>query len=176
MSKASPANSANNNSMKDVLGNRLDASFSNMSAYPSVMGFLKAGYKHVHAPCFVYPGKADPVTVASGAVTPWVDGNKIEIIPAGAITQWFDLHWAQISAISANDDYTMTLWSGASADVQIAQFSFVRNDNFSQEGDRPIQIIPLAPNTKVSASLACGDGDGATCAVKFYYHMYDDIV
>lgn len=169
------------NEIDTVLGELTDKSFSGgQTTNPTVIGHLRASYYHVHDPAKVYPEGADPVTVTSSSGDPWEHGTPVEVIPAGAITTKFDIHWVLISAISAVDDYELKLWAGTdsggdSDDEELATISFVRNDNFSQEGDMPIQIRPQPAGTRISASLACGDGDGATCNIKLYYHAYPDI-
>jgi len=161
-----------------VVGELTDKSFSDSATNPTVIGHLRAGYYHVHDSAKVYPVGADPITVTTsnaGGGSAWAHGTKVEIIPANTITTKFDIHWVLISAISATDDYELKLWKGASGETLIATIAFVRNSNFSQEGNMPIQVSPIAANTRIMASIACGDSDGATCNIKLYYHTYPDI-
>jgi len=173
--------STDNESMSDVIGNKRDTSLSDLNAYPSVMGHLRAGYYHSHAPAKVYPTGdathgASPVTITSGNAEAWIHGTITEVVPANTITVPFDIHWCLISEISATDDYELCLYKGAAASEElIGTIAFARSAVMSQEGDIPIQILPQAANTRISASLACGDGDGASCEIKLYYHEYPDI-
>jgi hypothetical protein len=165
--------------INEVVGNLTDKSFSDSSTTPTVIGHLKANYYHVHDSAKVYPTGADPITVTTsnaGGGHEWEHGTKVQIIPANTITTKFDIHWVLISAISATDDYELKLWKGAEGvETLVATIAFVRNSNFSQEGNMPIQVSPIAANTRIAASIACGDSDGATAAVKLYYHAYPDI-
>ncbi len=130
-------------------------------------------YQHVHQPAKVYPSLADPIPLVSATGAAWDVGTITEIIPASTITTWFDVHFINISSIDAVDDYELILYKGgAGSEEEIGRIAFSRSSTFAQEGNRPIQIAPLPPNTRVSAALACGDGDGAACNVKLYYHQY----
>ena len=177
--------SACNTYLRDVVGNKSDKSFSNGSTTPSVIGHLKAGYYHIHDSAKVWPTGtgadaekgADPVTLTSNAVTAWLHGVKSEILPASTITTWFDIHWLVISNASEVDDYELRLYSGASgSETEIARIAFSRNAVQDRASVYiPVQIPPQDENTRISASLSCADGDGATCGVKFYYHTYPDV-
>lgn len=125
------------------------------------------GYFHVHQQARCYPTLADPVNLVSGSASAWDVGTITEIIPADTITNKFDIHFLEISDISATDNYELVLYGGASGSEE--EIARVR---FSQEGPRPIQIPIQDPNTRISAALACADGDGATCDVSVYYHTY----
>jgi hypothetical protein len=176
ISKSVPnADSTDNYSFIDVIGNKEDKSFSNANNWnPSIAGALKANYYHVHDSAKVYPTLDDPVTVTAG-VGSWVLGDFVEIVPVNAITKWFDVHWVLISGISANDDYELVLYKGASeSEEEIGRISFVRNAAQSQEGNQPIQIPPQLPNTRISAKLASATGSN-TAKLKLYYHTYPDI-
>lgn len=175
------ADTEDNNLTRDVIGNKQDKSYGDYVAYPSVMGHLKAAYYHVHDSAKLYPTGdathgAEPVTLTSANTEAWLHGAKTQIIAANTITTAFDIHWVLIGDISAVDDYELRLYKGGiGAESLIATIGFVRSSNFSQEGSSPIQVSPLPANTRISASLACGDGDGATCKVKLYSHSYPDI-
>jgi len=179
------ANSAANINLRDVIGNKTDKSFSNAASTPSIIGHLIAAYYHVHDSAKVWPTGvganatkgADPITIASNNGTAWLHGTKVEVVPAATITTWFDIHWLVIGNAAEADDYEMRIYKGAlAAEVEIGRVAFSR----AAIQDRatvyiPVQIPPQQPNTRISASLACSDGDGAACALKFYYHAYPDI-
>lgn len=180
-SQVPTANTEDNALTRDVIGNKQDKSFGDYVSHPSVIGHLKAGYYHVHDSAKLYPTGdathgADPITLTSGSGEAWLHGAKAQIIAADAIATAFDIHWVLISEISAVDDYELRLYAGAAeSETLIATIGFARSSNFSQEGSQPIQIPPQPAGTRISASLACGDGDGATCKVKLYSHSYPDI-
>lgn len=179
------ADSVANTYLRDAVGNKSDKSFSNGATSPSVIGHLKAGYYHVHDSAKVWPTGtgadaakgADPVTLTSSSATAWLHGNKAEILESGKITTWFDIHWLVISGASEVDDYELRLYGGASgSEVEIGRVAFSRNAVQDRASVYiPVQIPPQEENTRISASLACADGDGATCGVKFYYHTYPDV-
>ena len=168
-------NSADNELIMDVIGNKTDESFSNSSSTPSVIGHLKASYYHVHSPAKVYPTLADAVTLTTSDAG-WTLGTIVEIIPADTIDVKFDVHWVVVGAISAVDEYELVLYHGASeSEEEIGRIVFNRSSNFSQEGNLPIQIAPQSANTRISAALACKSENARTCTVKLYYHTYPDI-
>ena len=159
-----------------------ETSFSAGITTPTVLGHLKALYYHLHDAAKVWPTGADanhgadPITITSSDAEAWLHGDKTEVIAANSITTKFDLHWIIISAISANDDYELKIYKGTEGnETVIGRIAFCRNDAFSQEGNKPLQVAPQSANTRISASLACGDGDGASVNIKFYYHAYPDI-
>ena len=166
-------NSGANVTIRDVIGNREDTSFSggNGGGHPSVVGHLTAGYYHVHSPAKVYPTLADSITLTASA-TAWTLGTKVQIIPADTIATWFDIHWILVHSISATDEYELVLW--ADDDTEIGRIAFVKTAAQAQEGNLPIQIPPQPAGTKISASLACKAG-GNTASIKLYYHQYPDI-
>jgi len=168
--------------IQDTIGNRQDTSFSNGNTHPSIAGSLKANYYHVHDSAKVYPTGAgelgaDPVPIASEAVTPWTHGVKTQVVPVNIIDKYFDIHWIIVSNITEADDYELRVYKGASeSEIEIGRIAFSRNATQDRASyPLPIQIPPQAPNTRISMSLACGDGDGASCEVKIYYHTYPDI-
>ncbi len=55
-------NSTGNVSVRDVVGNREDKSFSDAAAHPSLAGALKAGYYHVHDKAKVWPSGYGAIT------------------------------------------------------------------------------------------------------------------
>jgi hypothetical protein len=168
--------------LQEMIGNREDKSFSNGAQNPSVLGALKAGYFHVHDKAKVYPtgvGEygADPVPLISGDTDPWIHGGKIEVVPANTIDKWFDIHWVVLGTAPAVDDYELRVYAGAElAEEEIGRIAFSREAIQDRSTvNLPIQIPPQPANTRISMSLACGDGDGAGCSVKIYYHTYPDI-
>jgi hypothetical protein len=133
------------------------------------------GYQHVHQPVKTYPEGADPVTVTSSSSAAWTHGAKAEIIPASTINTAFDIHWSFISEVSAEDNYELKLYTGgAGSETEIASVAFSRGSSaLNKDLQVPVQVPIQAPNARISASLACADGDGATCKIKLYTHEYD---
>jgi hypothetical protein len=178
-------NGSDNLFLRDVVGNRNDHSFSNGMTAPTVIGHLTAGYYHIHDSAKVWPTGtgddadkgADPITLTSANGTEWLHGAKTQIVPADQIPVWFDIHWLVIGGAASADDYEIRVYKGlAEAEIEIGRVAFSRN----AVQDRatvyiPIQIPPQHAGNRISASLACGAGNGATCNIKIYYHTYPDV-
>jgi hypothetical protein len=132
-------------------------------------------YYHNHQPAKVYPTLADPVTVTAGSAEAWDVGTIAEILPADTETSAFDIHYVSVSDISAVDDYELILYVGASgSEEELGRIRFSRSSNFSQEGQHRTQGQVVPANSRISAAIACGDGDGATVDVSIEYHTYPD--
>lgn len=139
----------------------------------TVLAFLHTGYFHVHGASFVYPDKAAPVSLLSAAGAWDITGAKIEVIPANAITKDFDLHWASLSAISAELDGIIDIYSGlAGAEIKIGAIDVVRTANFSREGNMPVQIPQQPANTRISCRFSDSTAQARTVRIKFYGHVY----
>ncbi len=173
-------NSADNDYIQDVIGNKTDASFSNYQLHPSVIGHLKAGYFHVHAQAKLYPKLADAVTVTNEDVLTdpagaWTEGVKQEVIPTTAFDKPFDIHWIKVFTMNANDEYVLTLYN--SDDVVLGEIGFSQITNQVRNTDAIIQIPPLPANSQVKATLAAKGGAAArNVTIKFFIHEYPDIV
>jgi len=170
-------NSTRNETMADVIGNKTDLEFSDWQMTPSIMWHLVASYYHAHGSSFVYPEWAAPITLTDNDWWwAWSHWTIVEIIPADTITTAFDIHWIDISNISAVDNYELKLYKWASgSEIEIWAISFSRSSNFSQEGNKRIQVPPIPANTRISASLASWDSDGSTCDMKVEWHPYPNI-
>lgn len=139
----------------------------------TVIAYLQTGYYHVHGASFVYPDKANPVSLASNDASWNATGAIVEVIPANAITKAFDLHWASISDISNNLYGIVDIFSGgAGAEVKIGSVDVVRTSNFAQEGQKPVQIPQQPANTRISCRFSDSTTSSQTVAVKFYGHVY----
>ena len=149
-----------------------------MSMTKSVLDYYSyLGYQHVHQPVVGYPIDADPIEIVSASSAAWTHGAITEIISAGTTIRAFDIHWAFISNVSAEDNYTLNLYSGASGAEEIIAQSvpFTRGSSaLNSNLQVPVQVPIQSPGARISASLACGDGDGATCEIKLYTHVYDE--
>jgi len=167
-------NTTDNNQMRDAVGGKTDyVVVPYTEGNPSIMGFLHTGYYHVHGASFLYPDKADPVTLTSNAAS-WNDtGNKIEVIPANAITKDFDLHWCSMANISNTLYGVIDIFAGgAGVEVKIGSVDVIRTSNFSREGYAPVQIPQQPANTRISARLSDSTTSAQTIKIKFYGHVY----
>ena len=164
--------SSDNITIKDVIGNKTDKSFSDLNFNPSIIGHLKASYFHAHGNSFTLPENA-PVTVAP-AGTAYVYGTPV-LVGAYADTA-FDVHWVQLSGISNNGFYNIQLCN-VDGTVVYGKTSAFRDNNFTQAGNVPIQISPQPKNTAIYARVGVSTGNtGHTIQVKLFCHPYGDLV
>jgi len=165
-----------NNLIKTTVGKKSDfvhVPFQNGDN--TLYGYMKTSYYHVHGKSFLYPDKANPVTLTSSAPAWSETGNITEIIPAGAITRDFDLHWVNISDMPANLYGVVDIFAGAvGQEVKIGSVDCVRTSNFSQEGNRPVQIPQLKAGTRVSCRFSDSTTSARSVTVKFYGHLYGE--
>lgn len=132
---------------------------------------IKILEEHAHGPQKVYPPSANAIVLISAASI-WVHGAKVEIIPAGTISEDIDLHWALITALSANGEFEVIVYKGAVAsEIEIGRTATERNAVQSQEGSLPI-MTRLSAGERISASLATNTGNANTCKIKLFYHEY----
>jgi len=175
-------NTTDNFNMRDVIGNKTDASFSNIpgpTKKPSVIGRLKAGYFHVHAPAKLYPKLADAITINNNldgsAAGVWAEGDKQEVIPTTAFDKPFDIHWIKIFTMSGNDEYVLTLYN--SSNQVLGEVGFSQITAQVRQTDAIIQIPPQPANSQILATLAAKGGiTERNVTVKFFIHEYLDIV
>jgi len=157
--------------IKDVIGNKEDSSFSDFAAHPSIVGHLKASYYHVHGNSFTIPDNA-PITVTPGNGA-YVYGAPVEI--GAYATTVYDVHWLQVSDIDNNGYYNLQLCNVDGTAVY-GKTSCFRTNNFTQEGNVPIQISPVPKGTTLYARLGVSTGNIAhTVAVKLFCHPYNDL-
>lgn len=109
---------------------------------------------HLHpTETFVYP-LTGTKTIEKVAASWGVYGAIVELIPANAIPKPFDLHFLNISSITANGSYHIGLYTGAvGAEVLAHEFPIVRTSVQSQEGPRNIITQRFAANTRISIAL-----------------------
>lgn len=110
--------------------------------------------EHLHpVETFVYP-LTGIITIEKVATSWGAYGTKVELIPANAITNPFDLHFLNISSITANGSYHIGLFTGApGAEVLAHEYPVVRTSVQSQEGSRSILSKIFAANTRISIAL-----------------------
>lgn len=173
----SDADTADNTNIMDVVGNKDDDPFISHGDAPGLLRYLKAGYLHAHGQPIKYPIHADAgeyfltVTSAAAAAT---HGAKVEIIPANDVTVAFDLHWLEITDISATDEFEVKLWKGLSgAEVEIGSYCYARSSNFAREGSKAILIRQQAANERLSISIACDGGGSKTTRFAVEGHTYN---
>ena len=129
---------------------------------------------HAHEGTQLYPEISDPVTITAINTAYNALTSISEIMSAGdAPLDMFDIHWAVVSNISANGDYILRLFEGASgSEVEIATVGIVRNAVQSQEGSIPVQTKRIAAGTRISGALSSGNAAGDTIDLKLMFHKY----
>lgn len=139
----------------------------------SVYAHLNTAYYHIHGASFVYPDKANPVTLTSSAASWSETGTIVEVIPANAITKAFDLHWISVTDISDTLYGVIDIFAGASgSEVKIGAIDISRTSNFTQEGHKRIQIPQQPANTRISCRFSDSTATSETVGVKFNGHVY----
>ena len=124
--------SADNNYIQDVVGNKTDTHDGN-----SMYAVTETLLEHVHSPSKVYPTLANGVTVTTGAGA-WGLGSFVEIVPASTITSDFDIHHISLEALSASGAYELVLYKGAaSSEIEIGRVRFAKNSNFDSLINQP---------------------------------------
>jgi len=142
-------------------------------ATESIMAYNQTGYYHVHGAAFLYPDKANPVTLTSSAAAWSETGNIIEVIPANAIVKAFDLHWASLSDISSSLYGVIDIFAGApGSEVKIGAVDVVRTTAQSRENATPVQIPQQPANTRISCRFSDSTTSARTVNIKFYGHVY----
>lgn len=161
------ADSAANTYIRDVIGNKTDTHDGN-----SLRAILELLEDHAHKGQQCYPTLADAINIVSSA-TAWTYGSYVELVPVDTITSDFDIHWLNISAISANDEYEIEFATGlVAAEVKVACVSFERNAVQSQEGSISMQTPVFPANTRISARIASKAASANHANFKIHYHTY----
>lgn len=129
--------------------------------------------EHFHSQPFLYPLLAGSVTLTKAANVWEPYPTPTEIIPVNTITDDFDIHFLNVSAISANGEYVIALYKGAAmSEVLIGEYGAVRNAVQSQEGSRPIITELLDANTRISAAISSSNAGQDTVNIKVEGHTY----
>ena len=166
-----PIDGTANTTIRDVVGNREDRSFSAFDVYPTIMGHLTAAYYHVHGQSFTIPDN-EPILVAPG------NGAYAYGTPAllgTYATTAFDAHWCQVSDINNNGYYNIQLCNIDASEIY-GKTSCFRTNNFTQEGNVPIQVRPIPKNTNIYARVGVSTGNIAhTLRIKLFNHPYNDL-
>ena len=159
------ADSADNNNVSDVIGNKLDT-----HSGDSILGFIKKLEDHIHSASKVYPTLATGVTI-NGGVGAWVLGSATVIVPVNAIADEYDIHYISVASVSVNDTYELALFSDAACTVEVGRVRFTRTAVQSSTSSTPMMTPILAANTGIWAKLASASG-GDNIVVSIFYHVY----
>lgn len=140
----------------------------------SSIAYLQTAYYHMHGTPFTYPDYSNPILLTAGAGAWDRTGTIVEIIPAGAILADFDLHWMDVSNISGNGTIKVDIFSGLLGnEVLIGGTKVFRTSNFTQEGQKRIQVAQQPANTRISCRISDSTAGQLTCnIVSFDGHLY----
>lgn len=140
----------------------------------SILAHLNTAYWHFHGQSFAYPNHADSVLLTAGTGAWDLTGSITEVIPAGALNIGsFDLHFVNISAISANGEIQIDIFRGGiGSEVQIGETRSQRNTNQARENANVIQIPQQIANERISCRLSDGTVGALTTNVSFEGHYY----
>jgi hypothetical protein len=142
-------NSSDNNYLRDVVGNKLDDESGN-SLYSHSYMFEK----HIHNDSFIRPYLGSSVLIQKASGTWAAFPTPTQIIAAGDIIEPFDLHFLNISNISANGEYQIGLFYGpALSETLVNVYGTAKNAIQSQEGSRVILTRLFPANTRISVAL-----------------------
>jgi len=168
------ANSTDNVVMSDAIGNKNDLVSVPYAAGNSIMAYLSTGYFHVHGQSFVYPDHSDDIQLTAGAGAWDITGTITQIIPTNALSVAdFDLHFINISDISANGQIQIDIYADSgSGDMLIGSTRSVRTAVQSRNAPQRIQIPQQPVNTKISCRLSDNTAGQLTCYVSFEGHYY----
>ena len=153
---------------RQIVGNLSDG-HSDATLY----GYAKQTSEHNHGVTKALPLLAGGVllTKAGGAWAAF--GTPTEIIAASAIGSDFDIHWAQVAAMSANGEYMIALYQGAGgSETLIAEIPITRNAVQSQEGSVQIVTPLMSANARISGAISSGNVAADTLIIKVSYHTY----
>jgi hypothetical protein len=160
--------SAVNLQMRDVVGNKSDTHDGD-----SLAARAHTVDEHIHKAGQVYPTLANPILLTKGSGAWAAFPTPTEIVPAGGINEDFDIHWINVSSISANGNYEIALYSGgAGSEVEICRIPTSRTTVQSQEGSIPTQTEIIPADTRISAALSSGNAALDTVLIKLMYHRY----
>jgi len=163
------ADSADNAFPGDVIGNKNDEHTGD-SLYSKTY-ILDS---HIHKGIFTRPNLANGITLIKAAGAWAAYPAPTEIIAASDIARDFDFHWMSISGISANGEYQIQLYTGASgSEIALGEgFTASRSAVQSQEGTRPIQSVIIPAGTRISAALSSSNSAADTIKIKLEGHTY----
>jgi hypothetical protein len=126
--------------------------------------------EHFHSVQMVRPTGAAGITVTSAGGA-WTLGNfSNDIIVAGDVNLPVDVHWVVISNESANAEYELVFYYGAT-DIECARVAFSRSNPTLRSTELHVQTPILPAGSRVRAKLMDSAG-GSACGVKVLLHTY----
>jgi len=139
-----------------------------------ILAHLNTSYFHAHGKAFVYPDHADDVLLTSSAAAWSETGAIIEVIPVGGLLAIdFDIHWINLSNLSANGTYQVDVFKGApGSEIRIGATRANRSTNQTRNGPSRIQIPQQVIDERISCRLSDSTSSAQTLLVSFEGHYY----
>ena len=161
-------NSAENTSIRDVIGNKLDDDRGN-----SLYARLDELYDNFQSERYVYPDLGPGATVVSAALN-WVYGNYATLLPANAIPFPFHILAISIESCDQNAVFQLELSKGA-ADEIITSVRFAIAGGFFGNQVYVIGSNEVEANSRVRLRLASSNGGAfiATITASAVYFQHD---
>ena len=131
---------------------------------------------HEHKPQLIYPWLADPVVITKDAGVWAALSTPTEIMSSGdAPLDAFDIHWAIVSDVSTNGNFSLELYKGAAgAEESICRCSVFRDALVNNpNGQIKVQTGIFPPGTRISGALSSDQAGAESLSVKIAYHVYD---
>ena len=160
------ADSAANNTVADVIGNKSDT-----YAGSSIRARTDTVYDDFHNQMMLYPDLALGTTVtAAGGI--WTLGSFTVLVATNAISSPFDIHGVNWDNYSGNGQYQLNVYSGADgAEVLIGSVKINRQDVSNTTSESILNTPILPANTQVKAKLATRNGGmNVNITLRYQFH------
>jgi hypothetical protein len=141
----------------------------------TILAYNNTTYKHIHNPAYVYPANAADKSVTSGAGA-WELGSLTELIPANTIDVSFDIHWLNVSNMSAVGTYYIELHlvDGDLNSTKYLGAVKVTSSAAQDKADNAFIQIPVIPaNSRVGIRVADSTTSSRTISLSVHYHDYE---
>jgi len=158
------ADTADNSTTRDVVGNKTDTSAGN-----SLYAHSEVLLDHVHSASEVFPTLANGIAVTGGAS--WVLGVfSADLIGAGVVTDPFDIHHISVENLDTNAVYELVIYYGA-GDTEAGRVRFTKNAVQDGTVNAPFQCVIIPGGSRVRAKIA--DSAGSSIAtIALMVHRY----
>lgn len=127
--------------------------------------------EHFHALLKCAPDLANsiPITAAGSAWTYGAATDMINGTSGTTVNDDYDVHYILINGASANTEYQVGLFDGA---TQLGCVVFEKTATVDPEFSLPISMPIVVGGTTLTAKLATKAGGGETVRIKLKYHTY----
>ena len=155
-------------SSQKIMCNALDTAWPSSPSSNSPYEVMKLLKCHFASPGLIWPDLATGITITAG-VGAWVLGDFTEIIAASSIATNFHIHNICIEAASADDNYQLELYHGAS-NTLLGKLRLTRDSKFNGTVNHDFYGFEVPANDRIQAKLASGAGSN-TITLSLHYHI-----